>query len=279
MPRRQEHLVEPCPQCGNDTGIVFLSRWSRPDSKTYQGRPDEEKVKKRYPLESRLIPKESELSGAIGEVAVLSSAIRCFLPKLLDRYPELKTNLEYYTRGMKVWAKMLGMLTDNRTSFHPMDWFNIIILKKMGGYHRASRAYGVSVNQIKNREAEIEQLAKEVGEYGLGSRDLFREVINILDRDSDMKAEFGRHIVAVKEADERIKRLKSTKDLDANYEYEYYYIKHFDHDNGTTRCGPFKESALPISLLENYWRGETTNIDYGSESSFAVSRIPDLYNV
>lgn len=156
---------------------------------------------------------------------------------------------------MKVWAKSLGMLTDNRTSFDPIDWFNIIMLKKMEGYHRASQVYGVSVNQIKNKEEEIEHFANEVIEYGHGVQDFLIELIKILDNDPEMKADFRKYIVAIKAADERIKKLKgiANLDLNTNHEYEYYYIKH-SNNNKTKSCGPFKESALPSSLLEDYWR-------------------------
>jgi hypothetical protein len=260
LPRRQQQLVEPCPKCGDKTGFVVLRRWSRPDSKTYQGRPYEEKVNKRYPLESRPIPRESELSEAIGEAVLLFSAIHHFLPKLLAKHPELRTKQEYHTRGMMVLAKSLGMLTDNRTSFDPIDWFNIILRKNAEGYRRASQIYGVSVNQIKNREEEIEEFAKEVIEYGLGVQDSLIELIKILDNDPEIKTDLRKYIVAIKASDERIKKLKgiANVDLNPNREYEYYYIRH-SNNNKTRSCGPFKESALSRSILEEYWRRRISN--------------------
>lgn len=179
MPRRQEHLVEPCPKCGKDIGFVYPSRWSRPDSKTYQGRPYKEKVKKRYPYENRPIPRENEFSKAIEKPIVLLESVRYFLPKLLNRHSELKQNLEYYTRGMQVQAKQISPLTDNRTIHHWQDWFNIIMLADEGGYRRASRKYGVSVIHIKNKKEEVKRFAKEVGEYGLGCLDFFMELVKI----------------------------------------------------------------------------------------------------
>lgn len=72
-----------------------------------------------------------------------------------------------------------------------------------------------------------------------------------MDNDPEMKQEFQKHILAVRDADERRKMIvgiKTSKDT-KYFEYEYYYIKHPDH-----KCGPFKEYALPLALLEDYWR-------------------------
>ena len=244
-------------------------------------------VKKKLLVESDPI----EVILSEGDRCQVNSILRIWMafkdvvPQLCEKYRDLlmtgelekKVDINSITKGIDLLPKTLtplsprsmdasGSFYDNR-SIYGMDllqWFDIARSAQDHSYRETARKSGMSVNSMKKQLNKINATAGEIvmhcshlSQFISRMRDL-----KILSSDNELRSQFEMKCKAIvkKSMEDQftvIKRaeLEARNSSDTQQEqkkeqrYRYYQIV---HGKKTKRCGPFKESDMPLELLIQY---------------------------
>jgi len=158
---------------------------------------------------------------------------------------------------------------DNRSiyGYDLLQWIDIARIAKKHSYRETARRWGLSTNRMKKQLEEINTTAEEIA---IHVSNLMRFIIKmkelkILSFDVELRAQFmtkcksiiekfiDEQYEVVRRATLEARSYSGSSDIQQapkqEQGYQYYQII---HDKKAKRCGPFKESDLPLELLIQY---------------------------
>jgi hypothetical protein len=169
-----------------------------------------------------------------------------------------------------------GSFFDNRSIYglDLLQWFDIANYARVHSYRETARKSGLSTNRMKKQLEEINMIAEEIA---LHVPNLMRfikkmEELKIFSIDVELRSQWmtkcksildefvDEQCEVVERATLEARSYSRSNDIQQDHKqeqrYKYYQIVH----DKAKRCGPFKESELPIELLIQY-REKHKNIE------------------
>jgi hypothetical protein len=214
-------------------------------------------------------------------------AFRDMIPSIFEKHHDLfqteeleKIDINSVTKGINVLFKFLTPFSsrsmdesrsffDNRSMYglDLLEWLNIAQYAEGHSYRETARKWGLSTNRMKKQLKEINTTAEEnaIHFYNLMRFILKMKELRILSLDVELGSQFATRCKSIIEKfineqfdvvrratlEERSYSRSNNvqQEHEQEHKYEYYQII---HDKKAKRCGPFKESELPIELLIQY---------------------------
>jgi hypothetical protein len=289
LPRHRQQLAKPCPQCGREQGFVYLQTWVRPYKKKIDYNTGLKYIDYEHPLKKKLLSEPDPLEVILSEgnqqfinsYLKIWEALRDIIPLMFGKYRQSfeegeyqEVDITFVTKGIDILYKALTPfsskpLPDNR-SIYGLDfsqWSGIALYTKRHSYREAARKFGLSVNRMKRQLKLTDAVAEEFATY-LPNLIWFiskMKRLKIMSTDMELKSQFDTSCKAIfrklredqlsviERAKLESRRDQNNSDIHKNEKqgrrYRYYQIIHGKKEK---RCGPFKESELPLELLMQY---------------------------
>lgn len=225
------------------------------------------------------------LKSSVNSYFKILMAFRDMIPLIFEKHHSLfqteeleKIDINSITKGINVLFKFLTPFSsrsmdesffDNRSIYGRdlLEWLNIAQYSEGHSYRETARKWGLSTNRMKKQLKEINTTSEEIiiHVYNLIRFILKMKELRILSMDVELGPQFATRCESILEkfiheqfgvarratleARSYSKSNNIQQEREQEHKYEYYQII---HDKKTKRCGPFKESELPLELLIQY---------------------------
>jgi hypothetical protein len=176
-----------------------------------------------------------------------------------------------------------------------LQWSEIALYTKGHSYRETARKFGLSVNSMKKQLKIIETLSEEFVIYLTNLNWFISKMkrLKIMSTDMELKSQFDTSCKAIlrklgedrlsviERAKLELRRDQNNSDIHKNEKqgrrYEYYQIIHGKKEK---RCGPFKESELPLELLMQYrQKHQNKKIDNTDSQSYKNNYVNNLLKI
>jgi hypothetical protein len=212
---------------------------------------------------------------------------RDIIPLMFEKYRQSfqageyeEVDITFVTRGIEIFNKALTPfsskpLTDKRSIYRLdfLQWSGIAMYSKRHSFRETATRFGLSVNSMKRQLRMIDAVDEEFATYlpNLLWFILKMKKLKIMSTDMELKSQFNTNCIAIfnklKEDQSSVimrakleSRKRDNSDIHRNEKqgrrYGYYQIIHGKKEK---RCGPIKESELPLELLMQYRQKHQNN--------------------